>query len=154
MAKSIKLKDNTFIDSSGVSHNRVTLKAYLQSLLDNVIHMNYKDNTEIATNEYKNGKRVYAKKLVFTTTLSGSETTTIIAHGITGMTDIWIDMGNSYFKSVGTTMLRCPLPVLGYYGNFSDRLYVMCDNTNLYFYHDTGWGTAWEKIILVKYTKD
>ena len=27
-------------------------------------------------------------------------------------------------------------------------------NTNLYFYHDTGWGTAWEKIILVKYTKD
>lgn len=154
MSKSIKLKDNTFIDSSGVSHNRVTLKAYLQSLLDDVIHMNYKDNTEIATNEYKNGKRVYAKKIVVTTTLTGGEKVTTIPHGIEGATDLWIDMGNSYMKSVGATKIRCPLPVLGYYGNYEDRVYVMCDNTNLYFYHDTGWGTAWEKIILVKYTKD
>ena len=42
----------------------------------------------------------------------------------------------------------------GYKKNDFDKLYVMCDNTNLYFYHDTGWGTDWEKIILVKYTKD
>ena len=116
--------------------------------------INYKDNTEVATDEYKNGKRVYAKKLVFTTELPESETTTVIAHDITGITDIWIDMGNSYFKDAGTTMVRYPLPILCYFGDFSDRVYITCDKFNLYFYHDTRWGTAWEKIILVKYTKD
>lgn len=116
--------------------------------------INYKDNTEVATDEYKNGKRVYAKKLVFTTELPESETTTVIAHDITGITDIWIDMGNSYFKAVDTTMVVFPLPILCYFGDFSDRVYITCDKFNLYFCHDTRWGTSWEKIILVKYTKD
>ena len=33
MAKSIKLKDNTYIDSAGVSHNRETLKSLLNKLV-------------------------------------------------------------------------------------------------------------------------
>jgi hypothetical protein len=33
MAKSIKLKDNTFIDSSGVTHNRTNLKTLLTPVL-------------------------------------------------------------------------------------------------------------------------
>ncbi len=36
MSKSIKLKDNTYIDSTGVSHNRDTLKNKLNSIDTNI----------------------------------------------------------------------------------------------------------------------
>lgn len=152
--KTFKYKDNTYVDSSGVLHNNVTLNTYLESMINDMIHINYVDNVEVATNEYKNGKRVYAKKFVTTQSLPGGETANTFPHGITGATDLWLDMGNSYFEPNNDSSLRCPLPVVAYYGNFSDRVYVQCDDTNLYFYHDTGWGTNWKKIVLIKYTKD
>lgn len=34
MSKSIKLKDNTYLDSSGISHNKVTLNGLLNDILN------------------------------------------------------------------------------------------------------------------------
>jgi hypothetical protein len=40
MAKSIKLKDNNYIDSSGITHNRISLNNILNSLIPVVLYNN------------------------------------------------------------------------------------------------------------------
>ena len=108
-------------------------------------------NTEIATNEYIDGKRVYIKQLEFTDTLVGGNSFTK-AHGITGASRIWIDTANSYMINiVGKTV---PLPCTCYDGNFSDRASLMINGDNIILWHDTGWGESWTKVIRLKYTKE
>lgn len=113
-------------------------------------YLDVKLNTEIATNEYIDGKRVYIKQLEFTDTLVGGNSFTK-AHGITGASRIWIDTANSYMINiVGKTV---PLPCTCYDGNFSDRVSLSINGDNIILWNDTGWGETWTKVIRLKYTK-
>lgn len=56
MNKSIKLNDNTYLDSSGVTHNR----ALLSTILD------YQDFNERYVGKWYNGKSIFKKIIAFT----------------------------------------------------------------------------------------
>lgn len=118
--------------------------------LNEKIDINIIPNTEIATNEYIDGKRVYTKQIEFTDTILAGESFTK-AHGITGASRIWIDTANSYMiNTVGKTV---PLPCTCYDGNFSDRASLIINGDNIILWVDTGWGESWTKVIRLKYTK-
>lgn len=115
-----------------------------------VSRINIKENTEIATNEYINGKKVYAKQIEFTDTLTAGGTFRL-AHGISGTSRIWVDTANSYFlNTIGKVV---PLPCTCYDGNFNDRAGIMLFGTDILIYTDTGWGPTWTKVIRLKYIK-
>lgn len=161
MSKSIKLEEDIHWNSTSIIHNQTllselisTLNSQIASLSNNML-IKYPNNKEVATNEYFNGKRVYAKRLVFTDAIpdmaaDGTGTLTK-AHGISSFTELWVDTGNSYLSA--TNAHNVPIPALSYNGNLSDRVGIEWDSTNIYLYADTGWGTRWTKHILLKYTK-
>lgn len=165
MSKSIKLEEDVYWDSTSITHNQTllselisTLNSQIASLNTNIITLSnnmltkYPNNKEVATNEYFNGKRVYAKRLVFTTVIPGGGDVLTKAHGISNFTELWVDIGNSYMIA-STNGRSVSLPTVSYYGSFSERVNIEWDTTNIYIYADTGWGTHWTKYILLKYTK-
>ncbi len=110
-------------------------------------------NTEIATNEYIDGKRVYIKQLEFNDTVKGGLDNRLVkSHEIKKAEKIWVDLSNSYIKAT-TTNATYPLPVVLYSGNIS-ALSVIVDSTNIYMEAQGGWGDIWTKVIRLKYTKE
>lgn len=106
-------------------------------------------NTEIATNEYIDGKRVYIKQLEFTDTFNSASPLTK-AHGIIGATKVWIDSGNSYIIQNNACY---PLPLNCFMGNFNDQIGLSVNLTELYIHSQTGWNEAWKKVVRLKYIK-
>jgi hypothetical protein len=47
----------------------------------------------------------------------------------------------------------CPIPIVGYYGNVTDKLHCYVYGDNICIYSNGGWGTNWVKIITLLYTK-
>lgn len=114
-------------------------------------YLNVSLNTEIATNEYVGGKRVYIKQFEFTNTLTGG-TAFNKPHGITNASRIWIDTANSYFYNANASR-TVPIPCTNYNGNFNDRVGIMISGGNIVLYNDSGWGETWTKVIRLKYIK-
>ena len=104
---------------------------------------------ERPTGEVIEGKQVFTKTLKFTDSLNGGSTLSK-AHGITGATRIWVDTTNSYFWN---NKVSIPIPGTEYYGNFSDRIGIQINDTNVMLYADTNWNNYWEKVITLKYIK-
>ena len=47
-----------------------------------------------------------------------------------------------------------PIPLVGYEGNFTDKLYCYADRTNIRLFGTAGgWGTDWYKVFVLEYTK-
>lgn len=164
MSKSIKLEEDIYWDSTSITHNQTLLSELISTLNSQIASLNtnittlsnnmltkYPNNKEVATNEYFNGKRVYAKRLVFTDEISGDTGYLRKAHGISSFSELWIDTGNSYMSATGSHSV--PIPALSYNSSLSDRASIEWDSEYIYFYTDTGWGTRWTKYILLKYTK-
>lgn len=140
----------TVVDNLNSDSTTDALSAKQGKELNQKIDAKIVTNTEIATNEYIDGKRVYIKQLEFTDTLVTGNSFTK-AHGITGASRIWIDTANSYMiNTVGKTV---PLPCTCYDGNFSDRVGLMINGDNIILWSDTGWGESWTKVIRLKYIK-
>lgn len=136
-------------DKDGNNYLNVNGKIYSNN--DVVSKMEVKSNTEIATNEYVDGKRVYTKQFEFTDTITGGEAF-YKAHGLSNISRIWVDLSNSYMYSP-TGKISIPFPVTCYYGNFNDRIAMMVTDANIVIYSDTNWADNWTKVIRLKYIK-
>ncbi len=64
MAKSIKLKNNNYIDSTGVVHNRGLLSTLLGSILEDITYLKNRcvySTNEVAIGKWIDGKTIYRK---------------------------------------------------------------------------------------------
>lgn len=146
MAKSFKYNNDTYLDSTGIVHNGELLSNILNYKVD------YKDNKEIATNEYVNGKRVYAKR--FTNIGLAANTLVQLKHSLTNCNEIWVDMTNSYIRSTNSDGRCFPLVQVYYTSTSSNSFFqVYVDDTNINLMSNGGWGTGWKISIVLKYTK-
>ena len=122
--------------------------------LDEYLKVNYEDDKEVATNDFLNGKRIYAKRIVTTQKITGSTsgTTLSIPHGISNYDEIWVDLSNSYMINAN----KRSVPIVStYYVNTTQNefLSVTVDGSDVLIMSGGGWGTDWKKVVLVKYTK-
>lgn len=103
---------------------------------------------EICTGEtWIDGKPIYRKTFVFTDTLSSP--TTEIPHNIENVDKIWVDTSNSYFHQ-GSSYY----PVTyAQYPSGLDAVTTLASTVNMVFNVQTSWGTAWQKVITLRYTK-
>lgn len=111
-----------------------------------MIKKNLTDNAEFETDEYRNGKRIYKRRIIFSDNVVNNTTINLDF----GFTSAWLDFSESYFKS-GSFIV--PLPIGMVYGK-EDKVNPTINGTKLLFYADTDWGTNWIKCITIKYTKD
>ena len=122
------------------------------SKLDEDIKINYIDNQEVATNEYLNGKRIYAKRFSTTETLVQKGTLSIPMN-LPDYEEKWIDVSNSYFCNLEGTSV----PILSnYYISYLDdpeEISATLQNDNILIISKGGWGNNWKKVVTVKYTK-
>lgn len=103
---------------------------------------------EICTGEtWIDGKPIYRKTFVFTDALSSP--TTEIPHNIENVEKIWVDTSNSYFHQ-GSSYY----PVTyAQYPSGLDAVTTLASTVNMVFNVQTSWGTAWQKVITLRYTK-
>lgn len=140
MSKSIKLQNNTYLDSSSIVHNKKSLK----ELLDDG---NVYSTKEKRIGIWTDGKPLYEKTLITNTSFSGSVE---ISHGVSNYDKMWIDLSNSYYNAGKTNL---PLIHNSYWGDFSQKTDAMVYNEKVLLYTDGGWGSDWEKVITLHYTK-
>lgn len=99
-----------------------------------------------------NGKPLYRKVIVTYDTVQ-TDIPYAIAHGVTGWDRMWIDLGNSFFYE-SNRKRSLPLEQTSYTstsGNDKCHAYVEADY--IYIVSVGGWGTGWEKVITLNYTK-
>lgn len=96
-----------------------------------------------------NGKPLYQKIISFTTSWNTSYE---FAHGIQDYDRIWLDMSNSYFFAPANNV-SIPLISNSYYGDNTQWIDAMIYGDKVLLYSSGGWGTGWEKIITINYTK-
>lgn len=94
------------------------------------------------------GEALYRK--VITTTKSFSNTTMTVAHGVTNMDRMFVE--NAYFYNASSGV-SYPVSMVGYGGTYTDKTYIWVDRTNINIATNGGWGTGWEKVIILLYTK-
>lgn len=139
MAKSIKLKNGTYIDSSGVIHNQNILSGLLNS---------YNDNLKFNSNETKIGtwlgKPLYRKVISLTPTSA----TTYIPHEITDLDKII----NAYGNATRTNGYRNLIPCN--YTNWEIFLYDFIDTHMTLKFSTNQWNSGVENVdIVLEYTK-
>lgn len=139
----------TVVDNLNSDSTTDALSAKQGKELNQKIDTKIVTNTEIATNEYVDGKRVYIKQLEFTDTFDSASPLTK-AHGIVGATKVWIDSGNSYIIQNNACY---PLPLNCFMGNFNDQIGLSVNLTELYIHSQTGWNNTWKKVVRLKYIK-
>lgn len=152
----IKAKQNagvvaTVVDNLNSDSTTDALSAKQGKELNQKIDAKIVTNTEIATNEYVNGKRVYIKQIEFTDVLNAGQSITKPLN-LPQASRIWIDTANSYFINL-TGGRTVPIPCTCYEGNFSDRVGIQISYGAVVLYADTGWNEAWTKVIRLKYIK-
>lgn len=98
---------------------------------------------------WTDGKPLYRK--VITTTKSFSNTTMTVAHGVTNMDRMFVE--NAYFYNASSG-ISYPVSMVGYGGTYTDKTYIWVDRTNINIATNGGWGTGWEKVITLLYTKE
>ena len=152
----IKAKQNagvvaTVVDNLNSTSATDALSAKQGKELNQKIDAKIVTNTEIATNEYVDGKRVYIKQIEFTDVLNAGQSITKPLN-LPQASRIWIDTANSYFINL-TGGRTVPIPCICYEGNFSDRVGIQISYGAVVLYADTGWNEAWTKVIRLKYIK-
>ena len=94
------------------------------------------------------GKPLYRKLIKTTNSVINGHTE--IPHGIKNIERIFVK--EAYFHATGQ-VLSYQLPIVGYGGEFTSKAYIRIDETNIIFESVGGWGTAWEKVVELNYTK-
>lgn len=115
-----------------------------------------KDNEIYETEEFLNGKKVYAKRLITTASMPGGNPILEIQHGLSlDLIDIaWIDMSNSFIINKLSDYLRCLPLVQTYYTNISSNAYFSAtlDKDKVILMSNGGWGETWTKVVTIKFT--
>ena len=110
--------------------------------------VDYIDNQEIPTNEFINGKRIYAKRIIVGSLSIGVKK---VPHNIPFYEDAWIDLSNSYI--IATSKLSYPLIVIMYESESNnEKIQVALDTNNVKVITNSGWG-IWSVKLVIKYTK-
>lgn len=98
------------------------------------------------------GKPLYRKVVVTYDTVQ-TDIPCAIAHGVTGWDKMWIDLGNSFFYE-SNRKRSLPLEQTSYTStNGSDKCHAYVEADYIYIVSVGGWGTGWEKVITLNYTK-
>lgn len=95
--KSIKFKDNHYIDSTGVVHNRGLLSTLLNNILDDITYLKNRcvySTNEIAIGKWIDGKTLYRKVLTGTKASSSDEISLSTPTNINTMVDVKIQAKN------------------------------------------------------------
>lgn len=156
--------DNTITNTNNIADNtanigtlsnlNTTNKNNLVSAVNEVYQNNIFSSNETIIGKWIDGKPLYRKTITFTTIIIENETTSI-AHNIENAKNIFIDFGASFMEAnIGASdYLSYNLPLIGYSGNISDKIYCYVNLADINFYANGNWGPNWTKHITLKYTK-
>lgn len=151
----IKEVVNTNDDNMGLLNNLTTPnKSNLVGAINEVNNKFNYSTSEQVIGKWIDGKPLYRKTITFTTTIKINETTSI-AHNIENAKNIFIDFSASFMEAnIGeSNYMSYGLPLIGYSGNISDKVYCYVNPTDINFYANGNWGENWTKHITLKYTK-
>ena len=130
--------------------NATDLNEIKQVVNQNDINKSTYSTTEKVVGKWINGKPLYRKVINFTTTIS-ADTVLEINHGVNNVEMIWFDpIGCFMWASSG---FGYNIPMIGYSGNITDKLYTFVDKTKISIHANGSWGTIWTKYITLLYTK-
>lgn len=113
--------------------------------------INYIDNQVIPTNEFVNGKRVYAYRYSFSQALTKGVEVTFNLPFASEIDYAWVDISNCYFdnkKNTSKYNVWCMGTTVGY-----GFIIGILDLNKLYIVPDDNWNNTWTYHILVKFTK-
>lgn len=97
------------------------------------------------------GKPIYSKTYSFNTAIAANTVYTL-AHGISNVENIWIDLSNSFW--INTSGRSYPMVMTNYNSiSNTDTATVYADLTNIGIITIGGWNTSWTKNITINYTK-
>lgn len=168
-SKSIKLKNNTYLDSTSIVDNRNTLDKVINDIKDSIVDNRNALNKLIndvkdsipeyiydgkitKTNEFLGDKRIYRKRVIFYTSINNDVIT--VPHGISDYDYMWIDTANSFLFAKSEGYYRS-MPITGdmYMSPTNvEKINAMIDGDNIVFIANSGWGTGWYKAITIKFT--
>lgn len=154
----IEANDNTSTENKTNIGTPSNLNTSNKSNLVNAINeVNDKFNystTEKVIGTWKDGKPLYQKVVDFDATIQANKTIAI-PHNIANAKTITIDYSNSFIEahSGEENYLSYNLPLIGYAGNTTDKIYAYVDKTNINVYATGSWGNLWTKHITLNYTK-
>ena len=113
--------------------------------------VDYIDNQIVPTNEYLNGKRVYAYRYSFSQALTKGVEVTFNLPFANEIDYAWVDFSNCYFdnkKSTATPNIWCMGTKVGY-----GFIIGISGLKSLYIVPDDNWNNTWTYHVLVKFTK-
>lgn len=146
----MRVLKNLFGNNTKISSGEVAIKDGKGKgvTLDNYININYLDNQEIPTNEFINGKRIYAKRIIVGSLSVGVKK---VPHNIPFYEEAWIDLSNSYI--IASSKVSYPLIVIMYESESNnEKIQVALDTNNVKVITNSGWG-IWSVKLVIKYTK-
>lgn len=154
LVKSImKVLKNLFGNGTKISAGEVAIKDEKGKAvtLDNYININYLDNQEVPTNEFINGKRVYAYRYSFSQALTKGVEVTFNLPFASEIDYAWVDTSNCYMDNSKTTS-RYNVWCMGTTAGYGFIIGIL-ELNKLYIVPDDNWNNTWTYHILVKFTK-
>ena len=101
--------------------------------------------------KFIDGKPIYSKTFSFNTTVTSNSVFTM-AHGISDIDNIWVDLSNTFW--INTSKNSYPILMTHYDSpSNNDSATPFVDSTNIGIVSVGGWGISWQKVITVNYTK-
>lgn len=141
MSKSIKFKNNTYLDSNGVVFEKEPLsRIFTFSTKEQIV------------GKWINGKTLYRKVISTNEPVIGG-TNLPIKHNVSNWDRMWVDLANSYYYEENRKR-SLPLEQTYYTTTDSvDKAHIYIEGDYVYLVSYGGWGEHWEKVITLLYTK-
>ena len=139
---------NKKINASDVAVKKNNKGVTLNDYLDN---LNEYSTEETVIGKWIDGKPLYQKVITFDNTISISYNDNTFIHNISNIDIIFVKNAFVYSKNEKRFY---SIPVTLYNSNTAtDDLNIMVDREKINFYVKSGWNTAWQKVIILNYTK-
>ena len=139
---------NKKINASDVAVKKNNKGVTLNDYLDN---LNEYSTEETVIGKWIDGKPLYQKVITFDNTISISYDDNTFIHNISNIDIIFVKNAFVYSKNEKRFY---SIPVTLYNSNTAtDDLNIMVDIEKINFYVKSGWNTAWQKVIILNYTK-
>ena len=139
---------NKKINASDVAVKKNNKGVTLNDYLDN---LNEYSTEETVIGKWLDGIPLYQKVITFDNTISISYDDNTFIHNISNIDIIFVKNAFVYSKNEKRFY---SIPVTLYNSNTAtDDLNIMVDREKINFYVKSGWNTAWQKVIILNYTK-
>lgn len=139
---------NKKINASDVAVKKNNKGVTLNDYLDN---LNEYSTEETVIGKWIDGKPLYQKVITFDNTISISYDDNTFIHNISNIDIIFVKNAFVYSKNEKRFY---SIPITLYNSNTAtDDLNIMVDREKINFYVKSGWNTAWQKVIILNYTK-